>query len=50
MTKTIAKRQFALLVATATLGALLVVTETHRIIIGWAWDLFLAFHNTFIAY
>jgi len=43
-------RQFVLLVTLATLGALLVVTETHRIIIGWAWNSFLAFHNTFIAY
>ena len=46
----IATRQFVLLVTLATLGAWLVVTETHRIIIGWAWNSFLAFHNTFIAY
>jgi len=43
-------RQFLLVATLATLGAWLVVTETHRIIIAWAWDLFLAFHNTFIAY
>jgi len=43
-------RQFFLVVALATLGALLVVTETHRIIIGWAWNLFLAFHATYIAF
>jgi len=43
-------RQFLLTVTLATLGAWLLVTETHRIIIGWAWNSFLAFHNTFIAY
>jgi hypothetical protein len=43
-------RQFFLVAILATLGAGLVVTETHRIIIGWAWNSFLAFHNTFIAY
>ena len=43
-------RQFLSLVSLATIGAALLVTDTHRKIIAWAWDLFLAFHNTFIAY
>jgi len=50
MKETIAKRQFALVVTLSALGAWLVVTETHRVVIGWAWNLFVAFHDTYIAF
>jgi hypothetical protein len=50
MKEKIAKRQFALVVALAALGVWLLVTETHRIIISWYWNLFVAFHDTYIAF
>jgi hypothetical protein len=43
-------RQFLSVVTLATLGALFIVTETHRVVIGWAWNLFVAFHDTYIAF
>lgn len=46
----IATRQFTLLVTLATLGAWLVVTDTHRNLIAWAWPLIVSFHNTYIAF
>ena len=50
MKETIAKRQFALLVTLATLGVWLLVTETHRVVIGWAWNLFVSFTDTYITF
>jgi hypothetical protein len=50
MKDTIAKRQFALVVILSALGVWLLVSETHRIIIGWFWNLFVAFHDTYIAF
>jgi len=43
-------RQFLLLVSVATIGAALLVTDTHRKIIGWGFEYALAFYNTYIAF
>ena len=43
-------RQFLSVVTLATLGVWFIVSETHRVVIGWAWNLFVAFHDTYIAF
>jgi hypothetical protein len=43
-------RQFLSLVSLATIGAALLITDTHRKIIGWGFEYALAFYTTYIAF
>lgn len=43
-------RRFLLVVTLATAGAALLVTDTHRKLIGWGFEYALAFYSTYIAF
>ena len=43
-------RQFVSLIALGLIGLGLVVTESHRHLIAWAWPFAVSFYNTYIAF
>ena len=43
-------RQFLSLIALGLIGLVLVLTESHRHLIAWAWPFIVSFNNTYIAF
>ena len=43
-------RQFLSLIALGLIGLVLVLTESHRHLIAWAWPFAVSFYNTHIAF
>ena len=43
-------RQFVSLITLGLIGLVLILTESHRHLIAWAWPFIVSFNNTYIAF